>query len=54
VVSVAFIGFVAKDTPANASEDAKETKWFSVNDLPKLAFDHDEIINFGILKFNIK
>ncbi len=54
VVSVAFIGFVPPETSAFASDDAKEAKWFSVNDLPKLAFDHDEIINFGILKFNIK
>ena len=54
VVSIAFTGFVSKETQAIASDDAKEAKWFSVNDLPKLAFDHDEIINFALLKHKIK
>lgn len=54
VVSIAFTGFVSKDTQATASDDAKEVKWFSVNDLPKLAFDHDEIINFALLKQKTK
>jgi len=50
VVSIAFMGIVSTDTIATASDDAKEAKWISVNDLPKLAFDHDEIINFAITK----
>jgi 8-oxo-dGTP diphosphatase len=54
VVSIAFTGFVSKDTQAKASDDAKEAKWFAVNDLPKLAFDHDEIINFALLKQKTK
>ena len=54
VVSIAFTGFVPIETFAIASDDAKEAKWFSVNDLPKLAFDHDEIINFALLKHKIK
>jgi 8-oxo-dGTP diphosphatase len=54
VVSVAYYGFVAENATAFASDDAKEAKWFSVNDLPKLAFDHDEIINFALRKIDIK
>ncbi len=54
VVSIAYTGFVSPETNAIASDDAKEAKWFSVNDLPKLAFDHDEIINFALLKHKIK
>ena len=54
VVSIAFTGFVTFETHAIASDDAKEAKWFSVNDLPKLAFDHDEIINFALLKYKLK
>lgn len=54
VVSIAYIGFVSTDTIAIANDDAKEAKWFSVNDLPKLAFDHDEIISFATSKYNIK
>jgi 8-oxo-dGTP diphosphatase len=54
VVSVAYYGFVAENSEAIASDDAKEAKWFSVNDLPKLAFDHDEIINFALQKIETK
>jgi 8-oxo-dGTP diphosphatase len=50
VVSVAYYGFVNENVKAIASDDAKEAKWFSVNDLPNLAFDHDEIINFALQK----
>lgn len=28
-----------------AGDDAKQYKWFSINNLPKLGFDHNNIIN---------
>ncbi len=54
VVSVAFFGIVDKSIVAKAADDAKEAKWFSVKELPKLAFDHDEIINFALSKHKLK
>lgn len=54
VVSIAFVGYVTSETEAFAGDDAKEAKWFSLKDLPKLAFDHDEIINFALLKLKTK
>lgn len=33
-------------------DDAAEAKWFSVNALPPLAFDHNEIMADAIAKFN--
>jgi len=33
-----------KDGVLKGADDAKEAKWFSLEDLPKLAFDHDTII----------
>jgi len=53
MVSVAFIGFADENTKAVAADDANEAKWFSLNDLPELAFDHAEIINFGRSKVNL-
>lgn len=50
VVSVAFIGYVPENTNAIAADDAKEVKWFNIDKLPQLAFDHDEIISFSLLK----
>jgi 8-oxo-dGTP diphosphatase len=53
VVSIAFFGFVDINSKAIAADDAKEAKWFSVKDLPNLAFDHLEIINFALTKINL-
>lgn len=47
-VSIAFYGEVDDDTIAIAADDAKEAYWFSLDDLPELAFDHQEIINKAI------
>ena len=53
VVSVAFMAFVDQNTVAIGSDDAKDAQWFSVFELPKIAFDHDEIITFALSKTQI-
>ncbi|MEM7511794.1 MAG: NUDIX domain-containing protein [Bacteroidota bacterium] len=49
VVSVAYFGLVK---PAafriKAATDAKETSWFDIQKLPRLAFDHDKILKIAI------
>ncbi len=52
MVSVAYLCIVENQILASASDDAIDAKWFSVNDLPKLAFDHAEIISFALTKTN--
>ncbi len=47
-VSIAFYGEVDDNTIAIAADDAKEAYWFSLDDLPELAFDHKDIINKAI------
>ena len=46
VITVAYMGMIEPDEAAGAvaGDDAAEVKWFNVNDLPELAFDHDMII----------
>ena len=53
VVSVAFFAEVDKDVVAKAADDAKDVNWFRINSLPPTAFDHKDIINDVILKFNL-
>jgi 8-oxo-dGTP diphosphatase len=53
VVSIAYFGEVPENTIAVASDDAKEAQWFSVNNLPTLAFDHLEIIEKALKQTNL-
>lgn len=50
MVSIAYFGKVATNTIAIAADDAKEIGWFSVTNLPSLAFDHSAIIEAGLQK----
>ncbi len=43
-ISIAFIGKLTNEVGIKAGDDAKEADWFSVDELPELAFDHAEII----------
>ncbi len=43
-ISVVFIGDVKSCVAVQAGDDAARAKWFSMNQLPGLAFDHDIII----------
>lgn len=54
MVTVAFWGIVAPGTKAKAADDAKEAGWFQIDDLPKMAFDHDEIISFALQNVDLK
>ncbi|SFN34194.1 8-oxo-dGTP diphosphatase [Paenimyroides ummariense] len=53
-ISVAFIGEIDSLAEAKAKDDAKAVKWFSIEELPALAFDHAEIIRDSIEKHIIK
>lgn len=43
-ISVVFVGFMQNDQTAKAGDDATETAWFPLQQLPLLAFDHENII----------
>jgi 8-oxo-dGTP diphosphatase len=44
-VSIVFTGTVDLSVEAKAQDDAKAIQWFPIDQLPKLAFDHTEIIS---------
>jgi 8-oxo-dGTP diphosphatase len=52
-VAVAFLGYADEHVSAVAADDAEEAKWFPLDDLPALAFDHDEIIEFAKEKISL-
>ena len=44
-ISIAFVGLIGTEAKVKASDDAVEVKWFNLNNLPVLAFDHRDIIS---------
>lgn len=49
VITIAFFALVVKDEyQIKGGDDAREAKWFLIDQLPKLAFDHDKIINVAL------
>ncbi|CAM4244265.1 NUDIX domain-containing protein [Flavobacterium terrigena] len=48
MISVAYKTNLIDNQIVKAKDDAKEVKWFSMNDLPELAFDHLDIINSNL------
>ncbi|HHC79711.1 MAG TPA: NUDIX hydrolase [Flavobacteriia bacterium] len=55
VVSVAYVGLVRPNMfKISAATDAKQVQWFNINDLPKLAFDHKEILATAVKRLQAK
>ena len=53
VISMFYIGFTtAENSKAVAADDAKNVKWFSINALPDLAFDHNKMIKLAIKRID--
>ncbi|MHC5201575.1 NUDIX domain-containing protein [Myroides sp. LJL119] len=53
IVSIAYLGIVDSDIQGKASDDAKQLGWFTLDNLPDLAFDHKQIIEDGIKKASL-
>ncbi len=51
IVSVAYFTLLQEKVSAKAQDDAIEVGWFSINNLPLLAFDHAEIISTALNRF---
>ncbi len=43
-ISVIFTGILTGEQEVRAKDDAQEARWFPLDKLPPLAFDHDEIV----------
>lgn len=49
VITVAYYAIInQQEHTLRASSDASKAAWFSIDDLPSLAFDHDEILSVAL------
>jgi 8-oxo-dGTP diphosphatase len=54
-ISVLFYGFADYDeVKPEAGDDAKNTQWFPLDELPHLAFDHQLVIDILLKKIELK
>lgn len=51
-ITIAYLAIVDEPLSVIAHDDAVMAEWFSINDLPILAFDHDEIMADAISIYN--
>jgi 8-oxo-dGTP diphosphatase len=55
VITVAYFAVVpATAIHPRAGDDAAEARWWPMNDLPPLAFDHDEILPYALQRLRYK
>ena len=50
-ITVAYLAVVESSMKVKGQDDAAKAQWFPVDELPELAFDHDEIMNDAIALF---
>ena len=44
-VTIAYLAIIDKPEAVKGGDDAAKAQWFPISNLPKLAFDHEEIMN---------
>ena len=51
-ITIAYLAVVDEPLSVIAQDDAAKAAWFSINNLPTLAFDHKEIMDDAISMYN--
>jgi 8-oxo-dGTP diphosphatase len=54
VITVAYFALISADRQLKAGSDAAEAKWWTMDDLPPLAFDHAKILNYALERLRNK
>jgi ADP-ribose pyrophosphatase YjhB (NUDIX family) len=55
VITVVYTAIISpEDMQVQAASDAEAADWFDINELPELAFDHDEIIRLAFERIKTK
>ncbi len=47
-ITVVYFGLVGKEQQVKAADDAAQARWFVIEDMPEMAFDHEEIARCAV------
>ena len=50
-ITVAYLAIIEEPLEVKGQDDAAKAEWFPINNLPPLAFDHDDILADALAKF---
>jgi len=53
-ISIAYTSLITSEVNLNAGDDAKNVEWFSLFELPPLAFDHIKVITDAVFFFQVR
>jgi len=48
LITIAYTGVIAEAREVRAGDDAEEAKWFDIDELPEVAFDHEVVVKMAI------
>jgi ADP-ribose pyrophosphatase YjhB (NUDIX family) len=54
VISVSYFALISADRKLSAGSDAAEATWWSMKELPRLAFDHARILDYALERLRNK
>ena len=56
IITVAYFALIPADAPfrSEGGSDARQARWFPVEELPSLAFDHSQIITYALRRLRYK
>jgi len=55
VITVAYYALISSDNMRlKATTDASDVRWFSIDEIPKLAFDHNQILDYALQRIRNK
>ena len=54
VITIAYFALISADRKLKAGSDAAEAAWYSMDDLPRLAFDHSTILDYALERLRNK
>jgi 8-oxo-dGTP diphosphatase len=54
VISVVYTGMATPSVVPRAGDDARQARWFPIDEIPRLAFDHSEMLEMALKQVDLR